>query len=74
MHDAIADAALADDLIDAIGDVDELRAVAGDPIQHPVEHLESPCIQRRARRSFRFIQSDFDFRDLGIRTHARSLT
>src|SRR5207247_3569102 len=74
MDDAVAHAALADDLIDAVRDVDELHPVIGDPVQHPVEHLESPRIWRHGSgRSSGVIRRYLDFGDLGIRTHRRSL-
>src|SRR5579872_5166395 len=72
MDNPVANAALADDLIDAVGDVDQLRAIARDPVEHPVKDLE-PTRQRPGLFRYYFNFRDL-FRDLRVRTHARSFT
>jgi hypothetical protein len=61
-------AALRNNPVDAVGDVDELRTIVGDPVKHPVKDLEA------RRRSFGIVWYYFNFRDFRVRTHARSST
>src|SRR5206468_2910613 len=46
MHDAVPDAALANDFVDAVRDVDQLRTVAGDPVHDAVEDPETGLPRR----------------------------
>ena len=39
VHQAVANAALTNDFVDALGDVEQLHAVAGDPIQDTIKDL-----------------------------------
>src|SRR5438128_7152690 len=66
MHNAVADAALAHDLIDAVRNVDELQALAGDPVRDAAEDFESA----RSSASRSILRRRFDFRCL---IHLRSL-
>src|SRR5215212_6037441 len=73
VDDPVANPALSDDFVNAVGNIDELRAVAGDPVEHTVEHRESPRIHHWGRAPG-VIRSQLYFRDLGIRTDAHSLS
>src|SRR5579871_1592638 len=44
VHDAVANPALAHDLVDSIGDVDQLHALVGDPIHHTIEDFDSAAL------------------------------
>jgi len=41
VHHAVADPALAHDVVDAIGHVDQLHAIVGDPIYDAVKNLKT---------------------------------
>lgn len=51
MYDAIADAAFADNLVDAVGDVDQLHPLIGNPIDDAVEDLKTGRSVRRLGRN-----------------------
>lgn len=52
MHHSFPDSALADDLVDAIRDVDQLHPIAGDPVHDAVEHLKSGFLRQADLRDF----------------------
>src|SRR6476661_5272049 len=46
MHDSVVNAALLDDFVNAVGNIDQLQSIVCDPIDNPVEDPESDLRSR----------------------------